>query len=254
MKLVTHSKKNKKDDCYFFLYLFLCAFRSCQYYIVSFVVIHHTHRTNAQLISSTVHIHIFVMMRTDLLLQVEVPRGFDQLVFLQGRRFVVCLKVIVAVRCQTYQTRLHSLLLDTCTEITGYITWHAIATNLRVARKFQFLRLVHHVCQYGTSVQNGPGAECLCALGTAEDLQMIIFVPIIINASNAVVVATWDGHWIFQHIQADRTAKLFCITESFHFVVLCCREMFEMRKQRSSSQFCTDEPHLSILPIQMTDR
>jgi len=138
------------------------------------------------------------MMRTYLLhlLQVEVHRGFNQLVFLQGRRFVVCLKVILAVRCQTYQTRFHSLLFDTCTEITGYTTLHVIATNLRVAWKFQFLRLVHHICQCGI-VQKRPGAKCLCTLGTAEDPQIIFLVPKIMNAFYAVPVPTWYSHWIF---------------------------------------------------------
>jgi len=114
-------------------------------------------------------------------------------------------------------------LFDTCTEITGYTTLHVIATNLRVAWKFQFLRLVHHICQCGI-VQKRPGAKCLCTLGTAEDPQIIFLVPKIMNAFYAVPVPTWYSHWIFSLVY--RTAKLFC--ELFHFVVYC-REMFEMK-------------------------
>lgn len=199
-------RKTRKDDYYYF-YLFLCAFHSCWHCIVTFMVVHHTQKTYALLIISTIHLQIFVVMRTDLLLQVH--GGVDQLVFLQCRRLVVCLKVVLTVRCQTNQTTLHSFLFDTCTEITGYITWHAVVVNVRVAQKFQFLQLVHHICQYGISVQNRPRAKCLSALRTAEDPQMIIFFPIIINAFHAVAVPTWNGHWIFQQIQANRTAKLF---------------------------------------------
>lgn len=110
--------------------------------------------------------------------------------------------MILTVRCQTYQARLRSLLFDTGTEITGYIPWHKVAVNL-VIWLLQFLQLVHHVCQHGVSVQNRPGGECLCTLGTAENPQMIFLLPVIINAEHAVAVATWNGDWIFQQIQAD---------------------------------------------------
>lgn len=178
-------------------------------------------------------------------------RGFNQLVFLQGRRFVVYLKVILAVRCQTEQDfTAFCLILVQKSQVTSPCMQLLQISELPGSSSFFSLSTI----SASSIVQNRPGAKCLCALGTAEDPQMIFFVPKIINAFYAVPVPTWYSHSKTWYIQTYQTAKLFCIPEPFHFVVVYCREMFEMKKMpspRSSSQFCTDvsAPHPSVLPI-----
>ncbi|KAG5849673.1 hypothetical protein ANANG_G00074250 [Anguilla anguilla] len=160
------------------------------------VFIHRTQITDTLLISTTVNLQNFVMMRADLLLQVS--SGFDQFVLLKGRRFIVRLEVSFTVRDQTHQAGLHSFQLSPSAEITRHVSRSSITVSRRSSLESCLLQFLYHFSQHGVFAQNRPWSEGLSALGTAVDTSMIILIPAALNTAHTVTVSTGSSHWIFQ--------------------------------------------------------
>ena len=129
------------------------------------VFIHRTQQTDTLLISTTVNLQQFVMMRADLLLLVS--RGFDQFVHLKGRRFIVRLEVSFTVRGQTLQAGLESFALSPSAEITRHVSRFSVTLSRRSSLESCLPQFLHHFSQHGVFIQNRPRGEGLSALGTA---------------------------------------------------------------------------------------
>ena len=84
------------------------------------MVIHGAQNTDAELVSMTVNLQRFLMLRADLLL--ESFGGLDQPVVLKGRRYVVRLEVSLTVRGQTDQAGLHGFLFPPSAEIALHVS------------------------------------------------------------------------------------------------------------------------------------
>lgn len=86
---------------------------------MAFVLIQQAQRADDFFISFTEHFEKLVVLWAGFLL--EVSKGGDELVFLEGSRLMVRLQVNVTVRGQTRQTGLRSFVLLTDAGITLHV-------------------------------------------------------------------------------------------------------------------------------------
>ena len=163
---------------------------------MTFVLFHGAQRTDTLLISTTEKLPHLVVTRADVLL--KLAGGFDQLVFLKGRRLIVRLEVSVTVRDQTLKTSLHSFQFSPSAEITANISRSSIAVVRRTSLESCLLQYFHHVSQQVVFLQNRSWDEGVSALWTAECPSLIILTPVSLNTATAVVVSTGNTHWILQ--------------------------------------------------------
>ena len=161
---------------------------------MTFVFFHGAQITDTLLIGTTEQISDLVVTSTDVLL--KLAGGFDQLVFLKGRRLIVRLEVRVTVRHQTLKPSLHSFQSPPSADITGHISRSSVAVIRRSILESCLLQALHHLSQHGVLLQNGSWVERLSALWTAESPSLII--PVALDTPTAVVVSTGKTHWIPQ--------------------------------------------------------
>ena len=163
---------------------------------MTFVFFHGTQITDTRLIGTTEKLLNLVVTRANVL--DKLAGGFDQLVFLEGRRLIVRLEVRVTVRDQTLKTSLHSFQFSPITGITGHISRSSIAVLRGNSLDFCILQYFHHVGHHVVFLQFGSRDERLSALWTAEFPPLIALVPVSVNTAAAVVVSTGNAHWILQ--------------------------------------------------------
>ena len=152
--------------------------------------------TDTLLISTTEKLPHLVVMRADILL--KLAGGFDQFVFLKGRRLIVRLEVSVTVRDQTLKTSLHSFQFPPSADITGHISRSSVAVIRRNILESCLLQALHHLSQHGVFLQNRSWVEGVSALWTAEPPSLVILVPEALDTPPAVAVSTGNSHWILQ--------------------------------------------------------
>ena len=163
---------------------------------MAFVFFHGAQGTDALLIVTAEKLPRLVVAKTDVLL--KLSGGFDQLVFLKGRRLIVRLEVSVTVRDQTLKTSLHSFQFSPSAEITANISRSSIALIRRKILESGLLHALHHLSQQVVFLQNRSWDEGVSALWTAECPSLIILTPVSLNTATAVVVSTGNTHWILQ--------------------------------------------------------
>uniref|UniRef100_A0A0E9XZ79 Uncharacterized protein n=1 Tax=Anguilla anguilla TaxID=7936 RepID=A0A0E9XZ79_ANGAN len=85
------------------------------------------------------------MTRADLLL--KVSSGFNQIMLLKSKRFIVRLEMSFAVRGQTHQTGLDGFVLSPSAEITLHVSRSSVTVSRRSSLESCLLQLFHHFIQ-----------------------------------------------------------------------------------------------------------
>lgn len=156
-----------------------------------------TQHTDTHLVRATEQLQALLVLRTDL--PVQVTCLIHQLVPLEGGRLVVRLDVCLAVVGQAHQAGLDSLTAAAHTEVTQRIP-------LEVREGLQLGQLPAHLGHVGhVAPKDGARGEGGPALGAVVHPQVVILVPVDLDALQAVGVSTGDGNRVSQHIGTQKT-------------------------------------------------
>lgn len=111
------------------------------------------------------------------------------------------LQVLLAVRCQTVKTGLHSFQFLPGAEITGDVAWTRVDVALgRVEVQVQtaLLDLLSHHAESSVGPQHRPLSERDLALRTNVDPCVVSLIPVATDAVHTETVATGDSHRVPQ--------------------------------------------------------
>lgn len=180
---------------------------------MSLVLVGQTQVADALSVGAAKHLQQLVVLPADGLLQ--SPGGRHQLMCLEGGGLVVRLDVDLAVGGQAHQTRLHSLVLHASADVA----LHVVRFGRTVVRWRRGLvetggsKFLHHVGQHGVSGEQRPRTKVLPALGTGEDPQEVVLVPVVLDTVGAIAVSARDRYRVFQDLQTYRAVELVLIQD-----------------------------------------
>lgn len=192
-------------------YLLLLDLCISQHRVVPFVLVSQTQAADAQPVRAAVHLQQLVMPAANGLL--EYFRSRDQLVFFKGGGLVMRLDVELAVGGQTDQAGADSF----APPHGAHVAFHVGSLGERLARSGRGLielglsKSLHHVGQHCVSGEQRPRGEVLPALGAGEDPQVVVLVPVALDAIRAIAVSAGDGHGVFQDVQTYRAVEMILV-------------------------------------------
>lgn len=188
-------------------YLFLCSLLLCRDHVVAFVFLHCAQHTNAHLVGATEELQAFLMLRTDL--PVQVTNFIDQLVPLEGGRLIVGLEMLLAIGGQTHEAGFDGFVLLANADVAADILrsrmvviggrwwrrkWLAVALEGGMAWTSSFTSSSTYTSTYASWC--GPFAVSDPALWAEVRARVVGMVPIGLQANWAKDVATRDRHRI----------------------------------------------------------
>lgn len=189
-------------------YLLLLHLLLSQHRVVALVFISQTQVADTLPVCAAVHLQQLVVSAADRL--PELFGGRHQPVFLEGGGLVVRLDVHLAVGGQTHQAGFHSLVLPPGADVALHVLGlgKALLRRRPGLLESSLLEFLHHVGQHGVSGEHRPRVEVLPTLWADVDPQVVVLVPVVLDAVRAVAVSAWDGHRVPQHVQTDRAVEL----------------------------------------------
>lgn len=157
--------------------------------------------TDAHLVRATEELQAFLMLGTDL--PVQVTRLIHQLVSLEGRRLIMRLDMRFTVVSQAHEARLDGLVATANTKIAEGFAMH-------VGERSEFWELAPWLVVYIRQItsQHRTWRESCAALWTVVHTHVVILVPVDLDALLAVGVTTGDGDWVSDGVHAQWTVSI----------------------------------------------
>lgn len=241
-------------------YLFLTPLRLSRDNVMAPVLTDCADSADTHLICSTEELQGLLVLRADL--PVQVYQRLHQLVPFECGRFVVGLRVLLAVGRQTVETGLHSLQFLPRAEVTGDVARPGVDVPLggvEVEGQPALLDLLSHHAQGGVGPQHRPLGECDLALGANVNPCVVCLVPVATDAVHTETVATGDSHRVPQKVQAQGAVEVI-----WRSVISHCdgpKTQSDLRKQAENAKEqmeifveCAWEPALKIVVQPARDR
>lgn len=179
-------------------------------------------RTDQLPVGSTIDLQWDVVTETDIHSRLSVNDNYN--VFLSNVCFVLPNCMPLAVWLDIRRAEFDSLTFSSSADVTfrvcrsRVVRWGVLQSCI--------FKLLYHFSKHGVLVKSRPRCERLSALRTAEGLRVLVFIPVILNASHAVVMSTRNCYWILKWVQTDRTAERVLVLESylchFTFIIIKC--------------------------------
>lgn len=192
-------------------YLLLLDLYISQHRVVPLVFVSQTQITDAQPVRATVHLQQLVMPTANCLL--EHFRSRDQLVFFESSGLVMRLDVELAIGGQTNQARPDGLVPPRGAHVAFYVDslGEVLARSGRGFIQLSLFKFLHHLGQHCVSGERRPRGKVLPALRAGEDPQVVVLVPVALDAIRAVAVSARDGHGLLQDVQTYRTVEMILV-------------------------------------------
>ena len=167
---------------------------------------HGAQHADAHLVRAAEQLEAFLVLRADL--AVQVARLVHQLVPLEGGRLVVRLDVRLAVVRQAHQARLHRRVPPACAEVTERVLLQV--GERRELRERSRVMGVRGAYTGDVPAQDRARGEAGAALGAVVDADVVVLVPVDLNALQAEGVPTRDGDRVPQRVHAEGTCVWKC--------------------------------------------
>lgn len=166
---------------------------------MTFVFLHCAEHTDAHLVSPAEQLQAFLMLGTDL--SVQVADLVHQLVPFKSGRLKMGLEMLVAVGGQAHQAGLDGFVLLADADVTAYVLGSCVVVvgGRRWRREgFPFAATLRQCGLPGASnaPRGGPLAVGDPALWAAVRARVVSMVPVCLQANGAEDVAARDGHGI----------------------------------------------------------